>query len=211
MALQVNLYYWIYILGFLVSFPHIAFLIAKNSKDPPGAEQRNILIEGFCEGTLYASLAFSIMSVNTFFIVSTIYVAFYGGLKLWLKGRFSMLLGILAYILIFGFNVKWVSSTYTFYIGSVVLPLIVLGLVMNIKADFERSRSKIRKNKDHLEELATKLAKYLSPQVYSQIFEGKKDVRLESYRKKLTIFFSDIKGFTELTDSMESEALKFLA
>jgi len=32
-------------------------------------------------------------------------------------------------------------------------------------------------------------------------------VKLESYRKKLTIFFSDIKDFTRTTDSMESESL----
>jgi len=56
-------------------------------------------------------------------------------------------------------------------------------------------------------EIAGKLAKYLSPQVYDSIFAGDKDVKIESYRKKLTIFFSDIKNFTRTTDSMESEAL----
>ncbi len=63
-----------------------------------------------------------------------------------------------------------------------------------------------RKNKE-LETLSNKLAKYLSPQVYSSIFEGKQEVALDSKRKKLTIFFSDIVGFTETTDKMESEDL----
>jgi len=58
-----------------------------------------------------------------------------------------------------------------------------------------------------LQLLAAKLAKYLSPQVYSAIFSGKAEVKLCSHRKKLTVFFSDIKGFTELTDSMEPESL----
>ncbi len=58
--------------------------------------------------------------------------------------------------------------------------------------------------------LSIKLSKYLSPQVYSAIFSGKTEVKLHSYRKKLTVFFSDIKGFTQLTDSMESEALTAL-
>lgn len=58
-----------------------------------------------------------------------------------------------------------------------------------------------------LEHLSSKLAKYLAPQVYSSIFSGKTKVAIHSQRRKLTIFFSDIKDFTKLTDSMEPEAL----
>lgn len=61
-----------------------------------------------------------------------------------------------------------------------------------------------------VEELAEKLSKYLSPQVYESIFSGKQNVKVEAYRKKLTVFFSDIKGFTELTDSLEPEVLSSL-
>jgi len=60
------------------------------------------------------------------------------------------------------------------------------------------------------EELSNKLSKYLSPQIYRSIFEGKQDVTLESKRKKLTIFFSDIVDFTATTESMESEDLSDL-
>lgn len=60
---------------------------------------------------------------------------------------------------------------------------------------------------EQLQGLSNKLAKYLSRQVYTTIFEGKRDVKIESYRKKLTIFFSDIEGFTELTERVESEVL----
>jgi class 3 adenylate cyclase len=58
-----------------------------------------------------------------------------------------------------------------------------------------------------LEALSAKLAKYLAPQVYDSIFTGRQDVRIVSKRKKLTICFSDIAGFTEITDKMESEDL----
>jgi len=60
------------------------------------------------------------------------------------------------------------------------------------------------------EELSRKLSKYLSPQIYRSIFEGKQDVTLESKRKKLSIFFSDIVDFTATTESMESEDLSQL-
>jgi PAS domain S-box-containing protein len=55
--------------------------------------------------------------------------------------------------------------------------------------------------------LSAKLAKYLAPQVYDSIFAGRQDVKIESKRKKLTICFSDLVGFTEMTDKMESEDL----
>ncbi len=58
-----------------------------------------------------------------------------------------------------------------------------------------------------LEGLSTQLSKYLSPQVYSQIFTGKQMMGISSKRKKLTVFFSDIADFTETTESLESEEL----
>jgi len=61
-----------------------------------------------------------------------------------------------------------------------------------------------------IEELTNKLSKYLSPQVYQSIFSGKQNVKIEAYRKKLTVFFSDIKGFTEITDRLEPEVLSSL-
>ena len=63
---------------------------------------------------------------------------------------------------------------------------------------------------NRIEELASKLSKYLSPQVYRSIFSGQKNVQIEANRKKLTVFFSDIKDFTELTDRLEPEVLSSL-
>jgi CheY-like chemotaxis protein len=58
-----------------------------------------------------------------------------------------------------------------------------------------------------LENLSSKLSKYLSPQIYQSIFKGEQNVEISSKRKKLTICFTDIAGFTETTDNMESEEL----
>ena len=58
-----------------------------------------------------------------------------------------------------------------------------------------------------LETLSTKLSKYLAPQVYDEIFTGKRDVAIATERKKLTVFFSDIKDFTATTEHLEPEDL----
>ena len=61
-----------------------------------------------------------------------------------------------------------------------------------------------------LEDLSTKLSHYLSPQVYESIFSGERDMAISTDRKKLTVFFSDIKDFTATTEDLEPEELTFL-
>ncbi|MCA1490904.1 PAS-domain containing protein [Sinorhizobium alkalisoli] len=73
--------------------------------------------------------------------------------------------------------------------------------------ELKRREQDLSEKTTALEALSAKLAKYLAPQVYSSIFSGRQDVRIESQRKKLTICFSDIAAFTETTDKMESEEL----
>jgi len=69
---------------------------------------------------------------------------------------------------------------------------------LNVKLD--------EKNKI-LSGVSKKLSKYLSPQIYNSIFMGQKEVKLTASRKKLTIFFSDIANFTNITANIESEDL----
>ena len=60
---------------------------------------------------------------------------------------------------------------------------------------------------ERLEKISNQLAKYLSPQIYKNIFETDTD-KVETYtRKKLTIFFSDIKEFTNLSDRLDPDLL----
>ncbi|MEZ2133130.1 MULTISPECIES: PAS-domain containing protein [unclassified Sinorhizobium] len=73
--------------------------------------------------------------------------------------------------------------------------------------ELKRREQDLSEKSTALEALSSKLAKYLAPQVYRSIFSGRQDVRIASQRKKLTICFSDIAGFTETTDRMESEEL----
>ena len=57
------------------------------------------------------------------------------------------------------------------------------------------------------EMILAKLSKYFSPQVYNSIFTGELDVNINTNRKSLTVFFSDIKGFTTITEKLEPEIL----
>jgi len=72
-----------------------------------------------------------------------------------------------------------------------------------------RDRELIEEKTRQLERVADRLAKYLSPQIYSSIFSGQSEKQDTLARKNLTIFFSDIEGFTDISDGMEPERLSF--
>ena len=63
---------------------------------------------------------------------------------------------------------------------------------------------------DFLASISMKIAKYISPQIYKSIFSGQRDVAIATERKKLTIFFSDIKDFTATTERLQPEDLTAL-
>ena len=77
-------------------------------------------------------------------------------------------------------------------------------------AKIDEQEAALSEKTQDLENLSARLAKYLSPQVYESIFSGRQQVAVASTRKKLTVFFSDIVGFTELADQLESEELTAL-
>ena len=70
-----------------------------------------------------------------------------------------------------------------------------------------RDRELIEEKTVQLENLATRLAKYLSPQIYQSIFSDEGKAIEKHARKNLTIFLSDIVKFTDLTDTLEPEKL----
>jgi adenylate cyclase len=63
---------------------------------------------------------------------------------------------------------------------------------------------------EFLASLSMKISRYLSPQIYKSIFSGQKDVTIHTERKKLTIFFSDIKDFTATTERLQPEQITLL-
>jgi adenylate cyclase len=63
---------------------------------------------------------------------------------------------------------------------------------------------------EFLAAVSAKISHYLSPQIYKMIFSGERDVIIHTERKKLTIFFSDIKDFTATTERLQPEQITAL-
>lgn len=68
---------------------------------------------------------------------------------------------------------------------------------------------KVREHAERLER-ASSLKRYLPPAVVEDIIEGKRDLSPRTERRKITVLFSDVRGFTSATDGLEPEELSRL-
>ncbi len=75
------------------------------------------------------------------------------------------------------------------------------------KSIAEKAELLAKEKSEEIEAIANQLSKYLSPQLYDSIFSGKKEVVITSEKKYLTIFFSDLVSFTNISDTMDSVPL----
>lgn len=102
---------------------------------------------------------------------------------------------------------RWMLS-YLALAGSA--GLLFAAMQFRLARNFSRINKELAANNSFLADISLKISKYLSPQVYKSIFAGEKDVAISTERKKLTVFFSDIKDFTATTERMQPEELTAL-
>ena len=87
---------------------------------------------------------------------------------------------------------------------------IFAALQFRLASNFRRINDELAANNGFLAGVSLKISKYLPPQVYRSIFSGEREAIISTERKKLTVFFSDIKDFTSTTESLQPEELTSL-
>lgn len=88
----------------------------------------------------------------------------------------------------------------------------MLSLMKNFAEEMKKSlnlgnkylEKKVKEQVDEIQRI-NKLKRYLSPQIVDTVISKGNDICLENSRKLLTIFFSDIRGFTTMTENLEPE------
>lgn len=61
--------------------------------------------------------------------------------------------------------------------------------------------------RERIQGLADQLSHYLPPPVYASLFSGDRQARIESHRRPLTVFFTDIVQFTPRSERLQPEEL----
>ena len=72
-----------------------------------------------------------------------------------------------------------------------------------------KSQIDLKKSTDTIRSLPKKLSRYFSSNIAKAIVEDSGELAIKTSRKKLTIFFSDLCGFTSASESMEPEDLSY--
>ncbi|MES2261206.1 MAG: adenylate/guanylate cyclase domain-containing protein [Pseudomonadota bacterium] len=100
----------------------------------------------------------------------------------------------------FKYSVAYFLAVAAAGLGFIVLQRRQTATIRHINAELESANG-------FLASVSMKISHYISPQIYKNIFSGEMDVALSTQRRKLSIFFSDIKDFTALSESLQPEAL----
>jgi class 3 adenylate cyclase len=171
-----------------------------------------LLSDAAATGFAVAGAHFSLIPSLAFLGILNAYAMGFGNSYLWVLAGFTSLLGGLLGGALFGFDPAPYATTPALM---TTVALVGMTCYAGFSAAYVRERSstllgaqkKLLEQQEQAVLISRKLAKYLPPQVWESIFSGKRDARLQTHRKKLTIFFSDIKDFTETTDEMSADAL----
>jgi len=193
-------------------YPHLVRLLIAHIRNLQPFHRRLALlgIDGFNTGIFITLCAFSVVPSLVFVLLISFSSIIIGGPVFMLTGWLLVLLGVIASSAVTSAQIIPERSTlvaFSSLLSGAAFTLIMAAFVYRQGRTLAQAQKVISAEQEKTARLATSLSKYLSPQVWESIFTGKQSVQLETRRKKLTVFFSDIRGFTELAEEMEAEAL----
>jgi class 3 adenylate cyclase len=97
-------------------------------------------------------------------------------------------------------DTRWMLAMVTHFLG-----IFLSGFLMSMLVVRARSVQDVRLNRAH-----SLIRRYIPSQLADKIIEGQYPENFKPERAKLTVFFSDIEGFTEASDHLDPEDLAAL-
>ncbi len=206
----------------LLVYPHIQLFIVSRSFNHEDGARKSMFIDGVMVGVLIVANHFHFIASLSFLAsltMSTLIIARYP----------VVLVNITSALLVCFIGYWWGIDSGLIALqdgketAAAALVLLYSALVAGL--GFRTTMLLGEKGKqlsiasDEMISISDKLRRYVSPQIYSRIAEQKHQylrpgenprgerAQEQSARKCLTVFFSDIEGFTELMDNLEEETV----
>jgi class 3 adenylate cyclase len=193
-------------------WPHVANQLIHRTflRHSPRIRRKMVLVDCAIGGGFIGTIGLIVIPSVSIFLMLMFSCLIIGGVKQWVLGTSITLASAAAAVAFFD-----VAESLQSPLMTSLAAILATGSYICVIAFYSHQQSQalmmtktqLQNQREQSIALSRKLSKYLSPQVWQSIFTGERDVRLETQRKKLAVFFSDIKGFTELAEEMEPEAL----
>ena len=191
----------------LLIYPHIVYWLCGEFFNSADGARYAMLIDGVVVGLLIVLNQFYLFAVVTFvslLVMSTSVIA-----------RPTMLalnLLLLATITTVGVLFDVPARAGPAFVTDIICASAVLiyhgyvaYLCFGVTRQLGLARRSIKADQRELEGVAHNLRRYISPQLYASI--SNRSLNQKTSRKRLTVFFSDIEGFTQLMDTLEEEMI----
>lgn len=192
-----------------LAYPHAVYLVATRYLD----KHKEMVLsyagysDAFLVGWLIGLIDCNLLPTFMFITVVQSQSLMNSGVRHWAQSIAAIGVGFLFTLLFHTPQWHWqndISMGLPAMIGVSIYFGLVSFFMYQRMVDLEQRVSKSTQEHQDLRMKMWKLSRYVSPQIWRTIFSGR-EVKLETSRKRLTVFFSDIKGFTELSESMEAE------
>ena len=166
-----------------------------------------MVIDALVIGCGAALLQFALVPTLTLIIIVHVNAMIHGGFRLWLLNMLAFLAGAAGIALLLDVPIMTLQAEPTLL---VVISLLSLSVFLGAMAVFANTQTRYLKHtyaalvleQQQSVALSKKMAKYLPPQMWGSLFSGKRDAKLETRRKRLTVFFSDIKDFSAISEQL---------
>ncbi len=183
--------------------------IKRRAMNPNRVFDRFMTVDAGVIGVVLCFTNFNLLPTILFITMVQFNSLINGGIRKWAVDNAALLIGMI--LAFFVREPQWVFSD-RLEISSISL----IGIFTYFCAYALYAHKKIRKMEQHIKKLsnehtmyklrAYKLSRYLTPTVWKAINEGR-EKSLTTERKRITIFFSDIQGFSGLSEELEAETL----
>lgn len=162
-----------------------------------GVEVHANIVSGILEGRIkhLAPYVTGIEAVILFIV---------GALLAWLIPKVAPLLGALIVLLIIGLiwgtaHASWVGANFVLPVGTPIVFTIAVFLCQVLYGYFVESRGK--------REISKLFGQYVPPELVDEMADHPNDITMDSDSRDMTVLFSDVRGFTTISEGLDAKEL----